>query len=372
MEITREAIRKLVDRPTGRHRVTSLYLATDGALYPRPTDYLTRLDSLLRDARHRVDGYGGAARQGVEADCETIGRWVRDDFDRHGVKGLGIFACNGDVLDVVTSAEPLRNLVRVQDHPYVVPLEALLGRTHHLGLAIVERDLARIFRYRLGRILEHVAVESAVHAKHDQGGWSQANFQRSIAMDVLHQHRSAAQVLLGYHQEDPFDELVLAGPHEEVVEFGRQLHPYLQKVAHGEARSIPLAPTAEQLLAAFQDVEQQLVSARRRDLLGRLAAGHGQAERVARGVRHVVEAANAQRVEVLFVVEGEGVPGYRSATGALALREAEAAAYGGAVEPVDDLIDEVIDRCVRDGSAIELFRDGSRLEGHPIAALLRF
>lgn len=372
MEITRAAIRRLVDRPTGRHRVTSLYLATDGARYPRAADYLARLDALLRSARQQVDGYGGAARQGVEADCQVIARWVREEFDRHGVKGLAIFASDGQILDGVRCAEAFRNSVKVHDHPYVVPLEVLLGRSHLIGLAIVERDRARIFGYRLGRVVEHVAVERDVHGKHDQGGWSQANFQRSIAMDVLHHHKEAAQVLLSYHQDEPLDELVLAGTAEEVAEFRRHLHPYLQKVAHGEARGLPLSPSSEELLEALQRAEQELVSARRRELLARLAAGVGQGERVARGVRHVTEAANAQRIEVLFVVEGAGIPGYRAATGALALREDEAQAYGEPVGPVDDLIDEIIDKAVRDGSAIELFREDSRLDGHPVAALLRF
>ena len=77
-------------------------------------------------------------------------------------------------------------------------------------------------------------------------------------------------------------------------------------------------------------------------------------------------------MEVLFVVEGAGQPGYRSSSGALALHDEEAAAYGEPVEVVDDLIDEVIEEAVRANAHIELFRDPVRLDGHPVAALLRF
>ncbi len=119
-------------------------------------------------------------------------------------------------------------------------------------------------------------------------------------------------------------------------------------------------------------IEQQLVSARRVELLGRLAAAQGQAEKAARGIRHVLEAINGKRVEVLFVVEGAGQPGWRSSTGPLALHEDEARAYGEPVEPVADVIDEIIEKAVRAGSHIELFRDDVRLDGHPVAALLRF
>lgn len=372
MDVTRSDIRQLLDRPVGKHRVTSVYLNTDGSRYPRPADYEARLDALLRDIRESVANLGGTARDGVEADCEAISRWVRGDFDRQGVKGLALFATGGEVFETVQVAEPVRNVARVGDHPYVVPLQALLGRHHHIGLALVERGAARLFRYRLGHIVELHEVTSDVRGQHDQGGWSQARFQRNIEDEVLHHYKDAAESFRQVHAEDPLDALVLAGPHNEVAEFRRLLHPYLEKAVHGEPVGLPSAPSHEELMATFQQVEQELVSTRRRELLARLRAGQGQAERIARGIRHVLEACNQQRIEVLFVVEGAGHPGYRSATGALALHEADAAAFGEPVEPVDDLIDEIIERAVLAGSHIELFRDAERLDGDPVAALLRF
>ncbi len=372
MDVTRSDIRTLVNRPITQHRVTSVYLNTDGARYPRPADYLARLDGLLRQAREAVEQMGGAARQGVEADCATIDRWVRDEFVRDGVKGIGIFSSAGEIIDIVQAAEPFRNLVRVGDRPYVVPLEAMLGRHHHIGLALIERGTARLFRYRLGRIVELTEVTSDVPGQHDQGGWSQARFQRSIEDDVLHHFKEAADSFRRVHEDDPLDALVLAGPQSEVMEFRRTLHPYVEKVVHGDPVSLPSTPSHEQLMDVFARTEQDLVSTRRRELLARLKAGAGQAERVARGIRHVLEAANAHRIDVLFVVEGVGQPGFRSATGALALHADEAEAYGTPIEPVDDLIDELIELCVRTGAHIELFRDDERLDGVPVAAILRF
>ena len=165
---------------------------------------------------------------------------------------------------------------------------------------------------------------------------------------------------------------MVAGPKAQASEFVRLLHPYLAKVLHSEPISLPLAADADQLRGRLRNVEQELVSSRRRELLARLEAGKGQAERHARGIRHVVEAINAKRVDTLFVVEGAGEPGWKSASGALALHEHEARAYGTPVAPVDDLIDEIIEQSVLSGASIELFRDGSRLEGHSVAALLRF
>jgi peptide chain release factor subunit 1 len=372
VEVTEAEVRKLVDRPGTGKPVTSVYLNTDGARFPRPTDYEARLDGLLRDVREAGQALDGGGAEAVGRDAETIRQWVRSDFDRAGVKGLGLFASDGRIFETVRLEIPFRNLARVADAPYVVPLQAVLGRAHLVALVIAERDRARLFRYRLGHAEEYLGVASDVHRQHSQGGWSQARFSRSIQDDALHHYRDTAEVLRKAHEDEAFDALVLAGPQAEVAEFEKHLHPYLEKVVHGTRRSLPVDLKVEQARALFVEVEQELVSGRRRELLARLQAAEGQAEKAARGVRHVIEAVNAKRVDTLFVVEGAGSPGWRSATGALAQHKSEAEAYGGPVERVDDLIDECIEAAVRGGAHIELFRDGSRLGGQPVAALLRF
>lgn len=372
MDVTTAEIRTLVNREGNGTPVTSVYLNTDGARYPKASDYEARLDALLKDARRRAEARGDGEGRTVAADADAISRWVRSEFDRSGVKGLGLFARDGEVFEHVSVALGVRNVARVDERPYVVPLQALLGRHHKIALVVVARDRARIFRHRLGVTEEYQRLESDVHGKHEQGGWSQARFSRGIEHERLHHFKDTAEVLQRLAEEEGIDALVLAGPHEEAVGFRRTLHPYVEQVVHGEPLSLRVDLTADDLTRRLTEVEQELVSRRRAELLQRLAAAQGQAERAARGLRHVVEASNARRIETLFVVEGAGQPGYRSSSGALALHEEDAKAFGTPVEAVDDLIDEVIEQAVLAGSHIELFRDPARLDGDPVAALLRF
>ena len=372
MDVTAAEIRQLVNRPPTDAPVTSVYLNTDGARFPRTVDYEARLDGLLKEVRRTADETGGSQADAIRADADEISRWVRQDFQRGDVRGIALFSSDGKIFETVQVAEGVRNIARVNTTPYVVPLQALLGRHHHIALVTIERDKARILRYQLGRMEEYLAVESDVHGHHEQGGWSQARYQRGIAHEVLHHKKDTVEVLRKLHESQPIDALVVAGPHAEATDFIKLLHPYLREVLHGEPLSLAQNVSVEDLKEALANVEQQLVSARRSELLQRLAAGQGQAEKNARGLRHVLEAVNAKRVETLFVVEGAGEPGYKSATGALALHEQEAAAYGTPVHPVSDLIDEVIEEALRGGAHIELFRDAVRLDGHPVAALLRF
>ena len=372
MDVNAAEIRKLIDRPQTDFPVTSVYLNTDGSRFPKASDYEARLDGLLRDIRKHADALPAQQRDAVLADTDAISRWVRNEFDRGDVRGIALFASEGEIFDTVQVAIGVRNIARCNSRPYVVPLEALLGRHHHMALVIIERDKARIVRYQLGRAWEYQAVASDVHGQHKQGGWSQQRYEKGIEHEVLHHFKDTVEILRQLHAESPLNALVLAGPHEEAIDFSKKLHSYLQPIVLPEPISVPPQSSLDELKEHLTQVEQQLVSKRRSHLLERLAAAQGTAEKAARGVRHVLEATNTKRIETLFVVEGAGQPGYRSATGMLALHEDEAASYGGPVEPVDDLIDEIIEEAVRSGAHIELFRDEVRLDGHPVAALLRF
>ncbi len=372
MDVTADEIRALVNRDTDGTPVTSVYLNTDGAQLPRAADYEARLDGLLRDVRATAEGLSEAHGKAVQADAEAINRWVRDEFERGDVRGLALFSSGGELFERAEVAESVRNIARVQDSPYVVPLQVLLGRHSHIALAIIQRDRTRVLRYQLGRLEEYLEVESDVHGQHDQGGWSQARYQRGIAHEVLHHMKDTDDVLLKLHESQPIEALVVGGAHVEATDFAKSLHPWLQEVLHGEPLSLDANAGHDEIMERLAQVEQELVSERRSGLLQRLAAGQGQAEKDARGLRAVIEATNEKRVEVLFVVEGAGEPGYQSETGALALHESEAAAYGGAVRRVPDVIDEIIEEAVKARAHIELFRDPVRLDGHPVAALLRF
>ena len=372
MEVTAAEVRKLVARSEDDGPVTSVYLNTDGARYPTPSDYLARLDGLLRDVRRSAEQRPADDRDKVLADADTIKRRVRDEFERGDVRGLGLFATEGRIFEEVHSAIGVRNVARVNSAAYVVPLQVLLGRRHLIGLIIVQRDEARIFRYSMGRLEEYGDLSSDVHGQHAQGGWSQTRFERTIEHEVLHHMKEASEVLLRAHEDEPFDAVVAAGPRIEALEFTKQLHPYVKERLHGDPVSLQLSAGPDEIRERLQEVEQELVSGRRSELLQRLMASRGVAESGAFGPAEVIDAANRRAIDTLFVVEGSGVPGFRSETGALALREEEAAAFGGGVVPVEDIVDELIEVAVLGGSRIELFRDGSRLDGNDMAALLRY
>ena len=68
MDVTAAEIRRLVDRPASNVPVTTVYVNTDGARYPKPGDYEARLDAMLREVRRYAEAHGDSRRSAVLAD----------------------------------------------------------------------------------------------------------------------------------------------------------------------------------------------------------------------------------------------------------------------------------------------------------------
>ena len=57
---------------------------------------------------------------------------------------------------------------------------------------------------------EVISFGDDVHGRHDQGGWSQARYQRSVQEDVGHHLRHVARVLKDLLRIAPYQRLLIA------------------------------------------------------------------------------------------------------------------------------------------------------------------
>src|SRR2546421_118820 len=71
-------------------------------------------------------------------------------------------------------------------------------------------------------------LRDPVHGQHDQGGWSQARYQRSVEHDVDAHLRHTAEVLLRQFERKRFVGLLLAAPEELRLHVAEKLHPYVR------------------------------------------------------------------------------------------------------------------------------------------------
>src|SRR5712691_4805592 len=182
MVLNKQRLRELAAlRPQG-HKVLSLYLNLDPSEFPTPRQRSSELQSLLDSVERelRADSLSHQQREELKHDIERIRSYFEGEFDASGTRGVAVFAASGvDLFEIHRLSRPVRSEVTIDDSPFIEPLTALPGDDGYCVL-LVNRQIARILCGDGATMREVVSMVDDVHRWHDQGGWSQARFQRGI------------------------------------------------------------------------------------------------------------------------------------------------------------------------------------------------
>jgi peptide chain release factor subunit 1 len=270
--------------------------------------------------------------------------------------------------------QPLRDRAVVADRPYVLPLEAMVESYETYCTVLVDREKARIFLARAGRIREETDVFDEVPGQHDQGGWAQARFQRHIEEHVDKHLKRVGEVLLRSYGRRRFDHLILAGPEEVVAEFERGLHDYLRRCVVARA-SLPMVASVQDVLAKSVDVEERREADRERETVERLRAEAAAGRQAVIGLEPALAALNEARVETLVVPYGRTERGVRCPRCEwLGTHGSTCTACGGQTEPIVDVVDGAVAKALRQSSRVETLTalNGERAPLKDVGALLRY
>jgi peptide chain release factor subunit 1 len=379
-DITRERLRRLAGVRAGEAKVLSLFLNLDPREFATASARSTEVRSVLDRAARLIreeEALGPAARASLRADLERVHAELGSGaLDARGAHGLAVFASSAaDLFEVLKLAEPVDHEPVIADAPFIEPLSAI-GAPERWCVLLVNRRMARLF-CGPGAALEEVElIEDDVRRRHDQGGWSQANYQRSIDKDVADHLRHAAQVAFAHLQHDLPVGILVGAPHELAGEFEGHLHPYLRERLAGRLDIDVEHTSADDVRGAAQPSIEQAARAREDQALARMAEAFGAATgRAASGLPEVVAAVHEQRVEILLVEAGFAAPGVHCPTcNWLGPEEATLCpADGSATERLDDLVEAAVERSLTQAADVRVLRDRAELASHGhIAAVLRF
>jgi peptide chain release factor subunit 1 len=377
--LDRETLRKLAEWNTNGFPVVSLYLDVDGRRFPKRADYLARAEHLIRRAHEGAQAMEDREHaRSVHRDAQRMFDFVNDEFDRKGgVRGLTLFGCSGMSLweDLTLSARAPERIV-IGERPYLLPAEVVLQGYEDVCVALVDREKARLFVSALDRIEEVSDVLDDVPGWHDQGGWSQARFQRHIKEHVLRHLKHVSEVLLGLFRRHRYQRLVLAGPDEVVAELERELHDYVRRTVVATT-SLPMHSASSEVLQTIRELEEQLEREREEEAVGRLSAEiDAQTGRAVTGMVDTIAALEEGRVETLIVGADLKASGARCPScGHLAPRGRSCPACGARMDEAPDLVEEAVESALRQRCRVEVLTQGlARDLAHHggIGALLRF
>jgi peptide chain release factor subunit 1 len=376
--ITWDELRDLAAFEAEKGCAISLYLDLDPRVSPTAGDAATRLRSLL-DSGAKTDGATRRdlthdQRQGLKADFARIQSYFAGEFTRDGARGLAVFSASLDnVWRPLPLTETVPDQIKVGRRLYLAPLVPLVGRGEGAVVVVVGRERGHFYQLRGGRLEELADRFDEQPGRHDQGGWSQARFQRHIENLVQEHLRAVA---------DDLDRLVrrLRGPRVVVVssdetwaEFSELLSPEARSAIVGWTQAEAHAPAPE-LLELATPVLDRWREEREREILDRWREEAGRNGRAAAGWEQTLAAASDGRVETLLFQDGANRRAYRCpACGRVAARAGNCPLDGTTMEETEDGLDLAVHQTLAHGGtvwAVRSSRDLQPVEG--VGALLRF
>jgi peptide chain release factor subunit 1 len=376
--VTWERLRELAGFRAANGCAITFYLGLDPSVAPTAGDAEVRVHSLLDEGGRS----NGAERsklthdqaQGLKADFERIRAYFDDEFDRDGAQGVAIFADGPDnVWRTLALAEPVQDAIKVGRRFYLAPLVPLLRRGSDALVAVVGRERGEILRLRGGRLVPVADRTEEQPSRHDQGGWSQANFQRHIDGLAADHLREVADELNRQARGAPAAAVVIVCSEEIRGEFGELLAQETRQCLAGWASAEAHATPAE-LLAVVTPVLEKWRAKRESDLVERWREEAGRDGRASAGWGATLEAASDARVDVLLFQEGANRPGYECpACGRASIDPGACPLDGTQLEPHDAAVDLAVHQTLAHGGSVQAVRHRQDLEPvEGIGALLRF
>jgi len=305
-------LRRLAELRPQRGMVLSVFFNLDPGEFGTPAARATEVNSVVTAAARQIDEAGGLGhdeRQALRADVERVREVLSgSDVASNGTHGLAVFACGpADVLEVVRLPHPIESRAIVDDHACVEPL-VRNGSSERWCVMLVNRKTARILIGTADELEEVDRIEDDTHGQHDQGGYSQARFARSVEQEKLNHLGRSLDALFARFKRRPFDHLLVGAPEEMVAEVEERLHPYLRARLAGRLGIDVENSSAGEVKAAAAQVVDRHEAAVEREALDRMAQGIGRGDRGVSRPEPVMEALEQARVEILLLAEDFDAP----------------------------------------------------------------
>lgn len=376
--VTWDGLRELASFRAEKGCAISLYLGLDPSTTPTAGDLRTRINSLLDEAAKSEGALRPSLtheqRQTLRADFERMSEFFATDFDRDGAHGFALFCAGLDNFwRTLPLADVVPDAVKVDREFFVGPLVPLVGRGDGLLVAAVSRERGDVYRLRGGRLEPLVDLSEEAPNQHDQGGWSQARYQRRVDNAALDHFRDVAEELDRRVRRTKHVRIVVVCPEDQRSDLAGMVAQETTMAIIGwtqaEAHVGPpdLLRAAEPAIERWREREEVEQVERWREEAGRNG-------RAAAGWAQTLEAASDGRVELLLCQEGSNRPAWRCPQcGRLAAEATKCPLDATGLERSDDGLDLAVHQTLSHGGTIcvvQARHDLDPVEG--IGALLRY
>jgi peptide chain release factor subunit 1 len=306
--VTQGLIRELARFRAANGCAVSIYVDFDPSTVPTVPAEHTKLNSVIDQAHKGSEelsaSRGRDCKMALRADFDRLHAWAQNDFDRDGARALAIYTSSPDGLFRVV---PLVNAVtdgfEVGPQLWLSPLVAQQGRGEGAIVAVISREQGAVYRLHGGRLEQIVDESDDVPGQHDQGGWSQARFQRHIEGIVQRHLKAVGEEIDRRVRGSGRLHMVVVASEELRGEIESELSHEVKESIVGWT-SVEAHASPEELLEHVRPLLDEADARDGAEVLDRWEALRGRGERFASGWADTLEAASDARIEMLLLEDG--------------------------------------------------------------------
>ncbi len=350
------------------HPILSVYLNTDPTL---GTDAGYRLE--LRNMLKSVD---------LAEDVTAVERFFEHSYDWTG-RSVAVFSCApAGFFRAYPLAVVVKSRVRINNTPHVKPLVNLLDFYGGYGVALVDKQGARLFYFHLGELREQEGVlgESVRHVK--RGGASSFPGRRGGSAGrtrhqeelVEHNMKDVAEFASHFFSENNVRRIVLAGSEENVSMFRGHLPKRWQSLVMGSF-SISMNASKDDVLSHTLEIGRQAEFQSESRLVESVITGAAKKQGAVMHLDSTLRGIHDGRVQTLVVREGLRSPGYQcQGCGFLTAHALGNCPFcSKQFEQIPDAVEMAIRVVMKQGGEVEMLQspDASERLGD-IGAILRY
>jgi hypothetical protein len=355
----RSSLTEIVDVGEPGFLVTSVFLDVDPEKFPAPEHLRKSLDSTIDQSGEELEALRATLSRetyiSLQDDLSVVRDYVTHTYDRGHALGLSMFSLSASKFwHVEETPETVPNRVVFAPHPYLTPLVKVISLAKPLLILLTDREFARVFLMDGLDVTEVTKSKDFVPHRSEQGGLSQARYQRHSDEWAKHHLSKAARIVFELEQHEPFRWIVLGVEPEIEQDVDRDLHPYIKDkvVAKIHVRlDAPVDEIAERAGEARARAEERLIDR----LVERVREGLGPSGHAAAGLPDTIEALNEKRVHILLFQDGFSHPGTECPNCGLLVPEQVdiCPACEHQTRRVDNVVDAAVQRAIEQRAQVE-------------------
>lgn len=368
----------------------------DPAPYPVVSLYLnTQADQTGRDryqgfvrtelkARSGTYPDGSPERDSLDKDLERIATFLDNEL-QPSANGVAIFACSaGELFEAVQLTAPIdEHWLYIGDTPHLYPLARLESQYPRYAAVVADTNTARIMVFAAAELVSQEAVQGTKTRRSQQGGWSQARFQRHISNYHKQHVKEVVDALDRIVKNEGISQVFFAGDEVVLPLFRDQLPKHLADKVVDHLRLDIHAPASEVLAATLEGMKR-LNEQGDREKVDAALDGYRSGGLGTVGPERTLDALVKGQVDELLISASLGglQPAIAGASEAASMDEsiltpavqAEAGGEPASADPrVVRLAEELIRRAKSTSARVTFIEDPTLLDDFGgVAALLRF